>query len=181
MPRWKKTARARKISKKLKAYHARVRRIAEAEGITYSEARKIQGKTFIHAVQSSGERFTARYMAIGRDPETGIRQWRKLQKGMPAKRIFTEGRILTPADVQRARSVGLYHAMIREMAVTMDKPLKEVKRMFRDFRETMEDAMRFRKLHNLPGPKTGVLRARDIAAVIRFSDRYPKLRERYGI
>ena len=164
----------RKLSKKLKAYHARVRRIQEAEQIPYAEARRIERRSFMHTIEKVAKRVRPRFLEVAIDPKTKLGIWKKVRPGMDAKFKNTFGKRMTFSQVMRSFSLTTYHGLVQHLMQLFGKSRQEIVRMMQDFREAMKAAAR-------SVGKSTLFRSRDIAAVIEFSERYPKLRIQYGI
>lgn len=166
---WKRSARARKISKSLKAFHAKARRIQEAEPhLTYAEAKARVKESFIGTVRRSEEKHMDRYLQMG----PGV--FRRIEIGKPAKRIFTYGPDLTYTQLMQAKGNIVYWGLIRRMSNELGLSIAETRQLFSEMKVAMTDTARF-------FGKRRNYRSRDVAAVIHFTDRYPKIRKRYGI
>lgn len=166
--RSKSKTQRRKLSKLLKTYHARVRRIQEVEDVPYAEARRIERKSFIHTIRKTDTSYAGRFFEV----ERGL--WKRIKPGKQAKRTNVFGKKMKHGEVMRSYGVGVYHALVRHLMTVFGKPRAELVRMMQDFREAMVVAAR-------SVGKSIKFRARDIAAVIEYSERYPKLRLQYGI
>ncbi len=165
----------RKLSKKLKAYHARVRRIQESEPeLTYMEARHVERRSFMHTIEKVARKVAPRFLEIAIDPKTKQGIWKKVKPGKPVKYQNTFGKRMKFSEVMRSFSLSTYHGLVSHLMQLFGKPRAEIVRMMQDFRAGMVEAAR-------SVGKSTRFRSRDIAAVIEFSERYPKLRIKYGI
>lgn len=169
--KWKKTLRARRISKALKKFHAKARLIQEKEpSLTYREAAARVKESFIGTVRRIDEKFLQRWFTMDREHDI----YKRLLPGKPAKRIFTYGPDMGLQDVLRSRGVMVYWGLIHRMSDMLGLSIEKTRSLFRDMKEAMKAAAR-------SVGKKRTFRTRDVAAVIEFSDRYPKVRQAYGI
>ena len=128
----------------------------------------------MHTIEKVARHVRPRFLEIAIDPKTRLGIWKKVKPGMDAKFKNTYGRRLTFSDVARSFGLSTYHGLVQHLMQLFGKTRAEVVRMMQDFREAMKTAAR-------SVGKSTRFRSRDIAAVIEFSERYPKLRIQYGI
>ena len=176
-----KTARARKISKSLKLRHAKARRIWEQEpDLTYRQAVKMTSETFIETVRRAEETYTGRFVEMERPG-----RYKRIPEGKPALRRYAVGRTMTFDDVERARGVGMYWTLVKRLARQYDLSIPDARAMVREMRDDMEAARRFRRAMGIQGTPwqrdNKAVTARDVVAAVEFSDKYPRIRKRYGI
>jgi hypothetical protein len=128
----------------------------------------------MHTIESVARRVAPRFLEVAIDPRTKLGIWKKVKPGKPVKFKNTFGKRMSYSEVMRSFSMSTYHGLVSHLMQLFGKTRAEVVRMMQDFREAMKTAAR-------AAGKSMQFRSRDIAAVIEFSERYPKLRMQYGI
>lgn len=169
--KWKKTAKGRKISKSLKRHHAAARHIQAREpGLTYREAQERVKETFIKTIIRSGGRAMQRWIKVGPG------QYQRIEKGKPVKRIFAYGPKVESWRLNLSMRLYSYWDLVYHLSDQLGLSVQKTREFMTGMREAMEASYR-----RDPTGKRKTLRARDIAAIIEHTDRYPNVRLRYGV
>lgn len=173
---WTKSRRRRQ-SRLLKAYHAKIRRIADTEKVSYAQAKQIYPKAFMHAVEKAKRRLKPTFI------ETEVRQddkgerygvWKRVIQGKPRDTKFTEGPELAYGDVARSLHLWTYNNIVDYLMAMFGKSRTEIRSLMRDMKAAMIHEARIYGASRQ-------FRARDVAAVIIYSDRYQYVRVQYGV
>lgn len=173
---WTKSKRRRQ-SRLLKIYHSKVRKIAKTENVSYDQARLLYPKSFMRAVEAAKRRIKPTFIEIAvREDEEGqpYGVWKRLIKGKRRDIQFTEGPEMSYTQVARSLHLWTYHNMVDYLMGMFGKTRAEIRALMRDMKAAMKREAR------LAGIRQDY-RARDVAAVIIYSDRYEHVRTQYGI
>lgn len=173
---WTKSRRRRQ-SRLLKAYHAKVKRIARSEGVSYSEAREIYPRAFMRAIEKAKKRLKPTFLQTEiRIDELGERYgvWKRIEQGKPREEKYAIGPERSYTDVMRSLHLWTYHNMVDYLMAMFGKSRQQVRELMRDMKEAMKAEARIYGVSRQ-------FRARDVAAVIIYSDRYQYVRAQHGI
>lgn len=174
-----KTARGRRLSKALKKHHAIARQIQKKEKISYLEARQRTKETFIDAIRRGGRKAASTWIRVTPFDKPG--RWKRI-KALDVSKVKTfadasrlgYGRRVGFDRVRRSKAQYQYWSLVDRIARMFDLPIAQARKLLTEMQQEMTLTAR---LHG----KRRTYRARDAAAVLEYSDRYPKIRMRFGL
>ncbi len=178
-----KTARGRRASKALKRYHAKARQIQKKEGGSYLEARRRVTESLIDTIRASGRKAVQTWFRVKKvETKTEVKQWWKRVKATDVYKIKTPAdirkytfgpQVRTPV-MQKSMQMTTYWELVNRTARYWDLTTSKARALIRDMKQAMTEAAK-------QGAGRKSFRSRDVVAMLEFSDRYPKIRMRYGI
>lgn len=168
-----KTALGRRLSRKLKEHHARVRQIQKKEPwLDYASARRRDKESFIETIRHSGRRADQVWIEV--PSKRKYIEWKKVLPGKPAEVRYTYGRRYRGHEVNRSRAQFTYWALVERTAKMWGLSIQDARRLITRMKEEMT---RLARQHGVKKK----YRSRDAVAVLEYSDRYQSVRMEFGI